>query len=167
MLLVGGRKGIRPVKNWVVGCWHGYLPGQGADLHMAQLMPLPLTISCSSKSKLVLPYWYRLTRVVPDKGPLNGCLFFVNLLIYYFTPLRLRCIVINLFVCASACFSVFVHLHNSKTVWPNFTTFLWTLPMAVVRSSYCDTLCTTGFTDDVMFSYYGTYRQMDGHGIVY
>ena len=24
--------------------------GQGADLHMAQLMPLPLTTSCSSKS---------------------------------------------------------------------------------------------------------------------
>ena len=22
-----GRKGIRPVKNWVVGCWCGYLPG--------------------------------------------------------------------------------------------------------------------------------------------
>jgi len=22
---------------------------------------------------LVLPFWYRLTRVVPDKGPLNGC----------------------------------------------------------------------------------------------
>jgi len=41
--------------------------GQGADLHMAQLMPLPLTISCSSKSRLVLPFWFRLTRVVPDK----------------------------------------------------------------------------------------------------
>jgi len=27
--------------------------GRGADLHMAQLMPLPLTISCSSKSRLV------------------------------------------------------------------------------------------------------------------
>jgi len=24
---LGGRKGIRPVKNWVVGCWCGYLPG--------------------------------------------------------------------------------------------------------------------------------------------
>ena len=24
---LGCRKGIRPVKNWVVGCWHGYLPG--------------------------------------------------------------------------------------------------------------------------------------------
>ena len=43
---------------------------QGADLHMAQLMPLPLT---SVKSRLVLPFWYRLTRVVLDKGPLNGC----------------------------------------------------------------------------------------------
>jgi len=25
------------------------------------------------KSRLVLPFWYRLTWVVPDKGPLNGC----------------------------------------------------------------------------------------------
>jgi len=42
-----------------------------ADLHIAQQMPLPLTISCSSKSRLVLtflvlPFWYLLTRVVPD-----------------------------------------------------------------------------------------------------
>jgi len=22
---------------------------------------------------MVLPFWYRLTRVVPEKGPLNGC----------------------------------------------------------------------------------------------
>jgi len=41
--------------------------GQGAGLHKAQMMPLPLTISCSSKSRLVLPFWCRLTRVVPDK----------------------------------------------------------------------------------------------------
>ena len=43
---------------------------RGADLHMAQLMPLSLA---SVKSRLVLPFWYRLTRLVPDKGPLNGC----------------------------------------------------------------------------------------------
>jgi len=24
---LGGRKGIRPVKKWVVGCWRGYLSG--------------------------------------------------------------------------------------------------------------------------------------------
>ena len=44
---------------------------RGADLHMAQLMPLPLTVSCFSKSRLVLPFWYRLTRVVLDMT--NGC----------------------------------------------------------------------------------------------
>ena len=38
---------------------------------MALLMPLPLTVSCFSK--MVLPFWYWLTRVVLEKGPLNGC----------------------------------------------------------------------------------------------
>jgi len=47
--------------------------GRGADLHMAQLMPLTRTISCFSKSRLVLSFEYRLTQVVQDKGPLNGC----------------------------------------------------------------------------------------------
>ena len=40
-------------------------------MHKAQQMPLPLTVSCSSKSRLVLtflvlPFWYLLTRVDPD-----------------------------------------------------------------------------------------------------
>ena len=39
---------------------------QGADLHMAQLMPLYLA---SVKSRLVLTVEYRLTWVVPEKGP--------------------------------------------------------------------------------------------------
>ena len=47
--------------------------GWGADLHVAQLMPLPLTVSCSSKSRFVLPSWYWLTWVVSDKRPWNGC----------------------------------------------------------------------------------------------
>ena len=46
---------------------------RGADLHMAQLMPLPLTSLAPVKSRLVLPFWYRLTRVVLEKRPLNGC----------------------------------------------------------------------------------------------
>ena len=37
-------------------------------------MPLPLTVSLASvKSRLVLPFWYRLTWVVPEKRLLNGC----------------------------------------------------------------------------------------------
>jgi len=37
---------------------------------MAQVVPLPLTVSCF---RVVLPFWYWITCVVPDKGPLNGC----------------------------------------------------------------------------------------------
>ena len=48
---------------------------RGADLHIAQLMPLPLTVFCSSKIQIGLPFWYRLTWVDPDKGPLNGCVY--------------------------------------------------------------------------------------------
>ena len=44
---LGGRKGIRPVTEWwdagVVICLD-----RGVDLHTAQLMPLPLTVSCYS-----------------------------------------------------------------------------------------------------------------------
>jgi len=39
-------------KKRVVGCWHGYLSERDADLHMAQLMPMPLTVSCFSKIKI-------------------------------------------------------------------------------------------------------------------
>ena len=58
---LGGRKGIRPIKNewWDVGMV--ICLGRGADLHMAQLMPLPLTISCSNKSGLDLPSCFYLS----------------------------------------------------------------------------------------------------------
>jgi len=42
---------------------------QDADLHMVQLMPLSLTVSCFSKIQIGLPFWYWLTRVVLSKGP--------------------------------------------------------------------------------------------------
>ena len=49
---LGGRKGTEPAKHWVVGCWRGYLSGARCRLaygSAAQLMPLPLTVSCVSK----------------------------------------------------------------------------------------------------------------------
>ena len=70
---LGGMNGIRPVKSWVVGYWHSCLSG-------ARCRPAygpadaTATLSLSSvKSRLVLLFWYRLTWVVPDKGPLNLC----------------------------------------------------------------------------------------------
>jgi len=46
---------------------------RGADLHMAQMMPLPLTVPCFSICRLALPFWYRLTWVVSDKRLLSVC----------------------------------------------------------------------------------------------
>jgi len=35
-----------------MGCWRGFCLERGADLHMAQLMLLPLTVSCFSKIQI-------------------------------------------------------------------------------------------------------------------
>jgi len=70
---LGGRKGIRPVKNWVVGCWRGYLSGARETCMWPSWCHCHSLSLASVKSTLVLSFWYRLTRVVPDKGPLNGC----------------------------------------------------------------------------------------------
>jgi len=68
-LLVGQQEGHPACKKtewWgagVVICLE-----QGADLHTAQLMPLPLTVSCFSKIQIGFTLWYQLTWVVPEKG---------------------------------------------------------------------------------------------------
>jgi len=46
---LGGRKGTRPVKTELWGAGVVICLERGADLHTAQLMPLPLTVSCCSK----------------------------------------------------------------------------------------------------------------------
>jgi len=58
---------------------------QGADLHMAQLTPLPLTVSCFNKIQIGLPFWYRLTWVVPEKGQLNVCVILTMTSLHYTT----------------------------------------------------------------------------------
>ena len=87
MLLVGRQEGHPACKKlewWGAGmviCLE-----QGADLHMAQLMPLPLTVSCFSKIQIGLPFWYWPTRVVQEKGPLNGCVCVCVCQCYYRDP---------------------------------------------------------------------------------
>ena len=49
---LGGRKGIRPVKTEWWGAGMVICLERGADLHMAQLMPLPLTVSWFSKIQI-------------------------------------------------------------------------------------------------------------------
>jgi len=72
---LGVKKSIRPVKIEWWGVSVFICLEQGADcLHMVQLIPVPSPSSLASfKSRLVLPFWYRLTQVVLEKRPLNGC----------------------------------------------------------------------------------------------
>ena len=48
---LGGRKGIRPVKKLSAGVLR-WLSVWSEVLHMSQLMPLPLTVSCFSKIQI-------------------------------------------------------------------------------------------------------------------
>ena len=49
---MGGRKSIRPVKTEWWGAGVVICLERGADLHMAQLMPLPLSVSCFTKIQI-------------------------------------------------------------------------------------------------------------------
>ena len=46
---------------------------RGADLHTAQPMPLPLTVSCISKIQIGFTFLVPAHLGSPGKGPLNGC----------------------------------------------------------------------------------------------
>jgi len=54
----------------VVGCWCVYLSGTRCSLAYG---PADAIVSCFSKIQIGLPFWYRPTHVVPEKGLLNVC----------------------------------------------------------------------------------------------
>jgi len=57
---------------------------RGADLHMAQQMPLPLTVSCFSKIQIGFTFLVLAQPDSPGKGLLNGCVY-IYIYIYKFT----------------------------------------------------------------------------------
>ena len=71
---LGGRKGIRPVKKLSGGvlAWLSVWSEVQTCIWSSRFHCHSLSLA-SVKSRLVLPFWYRLTWVVPEKGPLNGC----------------------------------------------------------------------------------------------
>ena len=46
---------------------------RGADLHTAQLLPLPLSVSCFSNIQIGFTFLVPAHLGSPGKGPLNGC----------------------------------------------------------------------------------------------
>jgi len=79
ILLVGWQEGHPACKKqsgWgagVVICLE-----RGADLHMAQLMQLPLTVSCFSKIQIGFSFLVPAHPGSPGKGPLNVCVCSVS-----------------------------------------------------------------------------------------
>ena len=72
---LGGKKGTRPVKNLSGGvlAWLSVCSEVQTCIWSSWCHCHSLSLA-SVKSRLLLPFWYRLTRVVPDKRPLNGCM---------------------------------------------------------------------------------------------
>ena len=70
---LGGRKGIRPVKNRVgVLAWLSVWSKVQTCIWPSWRHCHSLSLA-SVKSRLVLSFWYQLTRVVLEKRPLNEC----------------------------------------------------------------------------------------------
>ena len=76
---LGGRNGIRPVKKLSGGvlAWSSVCSEVQTCIWPSWCHRHSLSLA-SVKSRLVLPFWYCLTRVVPEKGPLNGCVCVSN-----------------------------------------------------------------------------------------
>jgi len=75
--------------------------------------------TASVKSRLALPFWYWPTRVVPEKGPLNGCVCVcVCVCVCYFTLYFsiLRCSNFSRCLASLKCKHCTVHLYACKDV---------------------------------------------------
>ena len=69
----------------------------------------------SVKSRLVLPFWYQLTWVVPDKGPLNGCV----------------CVCSNVFLFVLCCYCK----HDATADISSFASAFITVPSSLLIAS--------------------------------
>jgi len=77
-LLVGWQEGHPACEILNGGVLHGYLSSVRCRLAWPSWCHCHPLFVASVKSRLVLPFWYRLTRVIPDKGPLNGCCCYIS-----------------------------------------------------------------------------------------
>ena len=91
----------------MVRYWRGYLSGAKCRLSYG-----PADATAAHCCSLVLLFWYRLTRVVQDKGPLNGCVcvhYNMSCLQYFMTS-------VNYFVAYDILLQPFNGLF-SRTTW--------------------------------------------------
>jgi len=79
-LLVGCQEEHPVCKNWVMRCWRGCLSGVRCKWFAygpADATATPSSLA-SLKSRMVEPFWCRLTQVVPENRPSVECLVAVS-----------------------------------------------------------------------------------------
>jgi len=157
---LGGRQGIRPVKTEWWGAGMVICLERGADLFTAQLMPLPLTVSCFSKIQIGFTFLVLAHLDSPGKGPLNGCVYVKCWMSFLCHPIW--CLVHTLLLLSP--FNGLI----SKTTWVNWyqkgKTSLdinkardyGVLGCSGIRSTICKQITTTTphhsiFTDRMLF----------------
>jgi len=108
MLLVGRRKGIRPVQTEWWGAGMVVCLEQGADLHMAQLMPLLLTIFFFSKIQIGFTFLVPVHLCSPRKRAVNRVCVCVCVCVCACVRVRV-CVCVSVSVCLSV--TVYACLH--------------------------------------------------------
>ena len=125
---LGGRKGIRTVKTEWWGAGVVICLEWGADLHMAQLMPLPLTLSCFSKIQIGFTFLVPAYLGSPGKKPLNGCVC-----VYYFTIINYAFSALTLLVGRQEEHLACKKLSGEVLAWLS----VWSEVQTCIRPSWC------------------------------
>jgi len=123
---LGDGKGIRPVKTEWLGADVVICLERGADLHTAQLMPLPLTVSCFSKIQIGFTCLVPAHLASPRKGPLNGCVCVSDFILVIVT--------------------IFCLISGSVLFMSDLTPLVVCIP--TLSALLCDVLCTVICTHD-------------------
>ena len=133
--LLGGRRGIRPVKTERRGAGVVVCLEQGADLHTAQLTPLPLTVSCFSKIQIGFTF------LVPaDPGsPGQSAVKRVCVLLAYLLETRQRWLTLWTYKTAANCaggrcllFTIFSCCSDTQVLSPSHINFLCVMEADVI-----------------------------------
>ena len=93
---------------------------RGADLHMAKLMPLPLTVSCSSKIQIGFTFLVPAYPGCPGKEVVKWLLLLLLLLI-----LSLRCFDAVGWASGRACKKLIGGVLTWLSVWSEVQTCIW------------------------------------------
>jgi len=90
---------------------------RGADLHVAQLMPLPLTVFCFNKIQVGYTVLVPAHRGSPGKGPLNVCPLSVSRLLFLHFRNRMETALKEVILCFFLIFTLYFYPFFSVTLF--------------------------------------------------